>query len=115
MDFLIFIIIIIPFIIHLPGTVLDIFHFLDVTIWILIILEVSFKLWALDHRLDYLKHNWEDMLVVLLPALPDLKIIKEIKLIKGLRLVRAAAFMKRIHRRLEKILLVHFHSLHLYP
>lgn len=119
-DFLIFTILLLPFIVHFSQNVLKVFHFLDVSIWILIMMEVSFKLLIVDSRLKYLKKNWEDMIVVILPILPNFKIIKEFKVIrelkatKGLNLIRASAFLKRIYRRLENVLLTGAKSVHLY-
>lgn len=106
MDFLVFLVIVIPFLIVLPQSILDLFHFFDFTIWVLIIMEVSFKLYAIDARWSYIKSNWEDVLVVLLPILPNLKVIKEVKILKSLRLIRAAAFIKRIYDKLKKMLLL---------
>lgn len=106
MDLLIFFIIIIPFLITLPQNILSIFRFFDITIWILIIAEVSFKLYALDHRLSYLKSNWQDVLVILIPALPNFKVMRL------LNLARASAFIKRIFHRLEVVLVGHKESIH---
>lgn len=110
LDFTIFITLLLPMLWKFNDTALAIFHFMDISIWILILVEVIFKLMVVPSWVDYFAHNWEDVICALLPILPNLKIIKELRYIHfsnithSLKIVRLAAFTKRIHRRLSLIL-----------
>ncbi|NTU69627.1 hypothetical protein HGB13_02240 [bacterium] len=106
LDFVIFLALILPMFFSFSENILKFFHIIDVTIWLLILLEVTFKLWVVPSKIYYLIHDWEDVICALLPILPNFKIVYELSHLhikQGLKLVRAAAFVKRIAKKLELI------------
>jgi hypothetical protein len=106
LDFIIFITLLMPILFKFSEDILKIFHIIDVSIWFLILIEVFFKLWVVPSKIYYIIHDWEDVVCALLPILPNFKIVYELSHLhvkQGLKLIRAAAFIKRIDRRLKLV------------
>jgi len=107
LDFIIFITLLLPIIFRFSEDILKVFHVIDISVWFLILVEVAFKLWVVPSKIYYIIHDWEDVICAILPILPNFKIIYELSHLhikQGFRLVRAAAFIKRINRKLKLIL-----------
>jgi voltage-gated potassium channel len=84
----------------------------DWTIWAIFAIDISARTYLAEHRLAYLRRNWFDVLIVVLPFLRPLRVLRSLR---AIRLLRAGPFLIRVfassrdmlrHRGLQWVLLL---------
>src|SRR3990167_3333265 len=87
-----------PALVQLPPGMEEAFLQLDLFIWAAFAFELAVKTYLAPSRMAYLRQNWVDVLIVVLPMLRPLRV---------LRFVRLAVFMARATLALRQILVHH--------
>lgn len=103
---------VLPLVIQLPQNVHDVFEILDWGIWAIFALELSVRTYLAEKKISYLRKNWIDILVVLLPVLRVFRVLRAARLLRALRFVRILSFFAKFTSEVKTVLSRHhFHYL----
>jgi len=103
---------VIPLVIHLSSETHLALEVVDWIIWAIFALELSIRTYIADKRLAYLRKNWVDVLVVILPILRIFRIFRAARLLRTLRFIRVFAFFGKFTNEIRIIFSRHhFHYL----
>jgi voltage-gated potassium channel len=101
-----------PFFFKLSDSVERAFLALDWSIWAIFALDISVRTYLAERKIDYLRRNWFDVMIVVLPFLRPLRVLRSVR---AIRLLRAGPFLIRVtansrellrHRGLQWVLLL---------
>lgn len=101
-----------PFFFDLDNDTERAFLALDWTIWAIFALDISVRTYLAEKKLAYLRRNWFDVMIVVLPFLRPLRVLRSVR---AIRLLRAGPFLIRVsansrellrHRGLQWVLLL---------
>jgi len=93
--------VVLPFVADLSPEIEETFLALDWFIWATFAADLGVRTYLSDARLRYLRRNWLDVVIVVLPMLRPLRVLRATRLLRGARafrlisLVRAAAAAAR--------------------
>ncbi len=99
--------IIIPLVVHLPDETHLTLEIIDWIIWAIFALELSIRTYLSPKRLIYLRNNWLDLLVVLLPILRIFRVFRAARLLRILRFGRVLALFGKFTQEIKTILARH--------
>jgi voltage-gated potassium channel len=85
-----------PLVIKLDHQTTIFLEIIDWIIWAIFFLELSARTFFSTKRFSYLKKNWIDVLVVILPFLRIFRVFRVARLARGARAVRALRFIRII-------------------
>lgn len=103
---------VLPLVIQLPQNIHDTFEIIDWGIWAIFALELSVRTYLAEKKLSYLRKNWIDILVVLLPVLRVFRVLRAARLLRVLRFVRILSFFAKFTSEVKTVLSHHhFHYL----
>ncbi len=89
-----FVTLITPMVIELDDQTFQLFELIDWLIWGAFAAELFTKTYLSEHRLNYLKKNWLDVVVVFLPILRIFRIFRVARLARGARLARSTRALR---------------------
>lgn len=101
---------VLPLLVELPAEVETAFLALDWAIWAVFALEYVVRLTLTPEKLRFVRREWADLLIVVLPFLRPLRIVRSARALRLLRLARLGAFMGEIVVEAKRLLVRH--SLH---
>jgi len=87
---------VLPLIIKLDKWQSFLLEIADWIIWAVFFIELSIRTYVFPKRLSYLKKNWIDILVVILPFLRFFRIFRVARLARGARAIRTLKFVRII-------------------
>lgn len=85
-----------PLIVKLDKNFIYILEIIDWIIWAIFFVELAVRTFFAPKKLIYLKRNWLDVLVVILPFLRIFRIFRVARLARGARAIRALRFVRII-------------------
>jgi voltage-gated potassium channel len=101
---------VIPLVIYLPPQTHLTLEIIDWAIWAIFALELSIRTYLASRKLEYLKKNWIDVIVVILPILRIFRIFRAARLLRAFRLIRVMALFGKFTTEVKIILSRHhFH------
>lgn len=101
---------VIPIVVELPPIVEDSFAAADWFIWAAFAFEYLVRLWLTPARWVFVRREWPDLLIIVLPFLRPLRVARSARALRLLRLGRLAAFLGEATQEGRRLL--RRHSLH---
>ena len=98
---------VIPLLVHVPGSVDDGLVAADWFIWAAFAFEFLVRLVLSPRKRRFVQHNWPDLLIVVLPFLRPLRIVRSARALRLLRLGRLAAFLSEFGKQASHVLRRH--------
>ena len=86
--------IIVEFTVSLTPSQSHIVSIVQLIIWGIFVLEYALRVFLAEHRLQYLRKNWFDALIVLLPSLRIIRVGRALRALRLLRVVHPAALAR---------------------
>jgi voltage-gated potassium channel len=99
--------IVVPLVVDLPETVADAVVAADWFIWAAFAFEYVTRLCLTNERARFVRREWADLLIVVLPFARPLRIARSARALRVLRLVRLAAFVGEIGKEARRLLTRH--------
>jgi voltage-gated potassium channel len=99
--------ILVPLVVELDGAAEDAVIAADWFIWAAFAFEYVVRLALTDERARFVRHNWPDLLIVVLPFLRPLRIMRSARALRLLRLTRLAAALTVVTREGRRLLTRH--------
>ena len=87
---------IIPLVIHLTPEIELVLEWADWIIWGLFALELIIKTYLSTNRIAYLKKNWMDVVLVVIPLLRVLRVFRVTRLARGARLIKSTRAIRAL-------------------
>lgn len=88
----------VPLVVELPQTTRTAITVVDWAIWAVFAAELGVRLVLTDRRAAFLRRNWPDLAIVILPFLRPLRIARSARALRLLRLGRVMAVLARAGR-----------------
>ncbi len=101
---------VVPLLVDLPGAVEGIFVACDWFIWAVFAVEYVVRLVLTPDRWRFVRREWSDLLIVILPFLRPLRVVRSARALRLLRLARLGSVLGEVFQ-LSRRLLVR-HNLH---
>jgi voltage-gated potassium channel len=98
---------ILPFVVRLPGAVEEAFVAADWFIWAAFALDYVVRLVLSPDRRRYVRREWPNLLIVLLPFLRPLRVVRSARAIRLLRLSRLGAVLGEVGQEGKRLLVRH--------
>lgn len=96
--------IIIPLVIPLAVQTHQLLEYIDWAIWAIFAIELSIRTYLSINRIDYLKKNWIDVIIVLLPLLRVFRLLRATRLLRILRFGRILVLFGKFTKEIKTIL-----------
>lgn len=98
---------ILPLLVDLPDRVDDAFIAADWFIWAAFALDYGIRLGLTERRLTFMRREWADLLIIVLPFLRPLRVVRSARALRLLRLARLGAFLSRSGYGVRRLLVRH--------
>ncbi len=98
---------VLPLLVELPEAVENAFVALDWFIWAAFAAEYITRLTLSSQRWRFIRRNWADLLIVVVPFLRPLRILRSARALRLLRLTRLVALLSVATRQAHRILVKH--------
>lgn len=85
---------VVPMVVHLDEATEQILELIDWFVWGAFALELTVKTYLSSNKLAYLRKNWIDVVVVVLPLLRVFRIFRVARLARGARITRILRFAR---------------------
>ncbi len=99
--------IVLPLLLDLPGAVEAAFIAADWFIWAIFAFEYVVRLSLTTHRLRFLRREWPDLLIIVLPFLRPLRLVRSARALRLLRLARLVAVLAETRQAAHRLLRRH--------
>lgn len=99
---------IIPLVVHLPDETHLLLEYIDWMIWAIFALELGIRTYLAPKKLLYLRQNWIDVIVVMLPLLRIFRVFRAARLLRILRFVRVLVFFAKFTKEIKYVLSRHY-------
>ncbi len=91
----------IPLVTPLPPSTYYTLEVIDIVIWAIFALELAIRTYLAPQKISYLKKNWLDVLVVILPVL---RIFRGARVLRFIRLTRILTFFGKFTHQIKQVL-----------
>lgn len=98
---------VIPLVVDLPRGLERTFIAIDWLIWGVFAFEFVVQLALAPAKLRFIRREWPDLLIVLLPFLRPLRLVRSARALRLLRLARLAAFLGEVGKEATRLLVRH--------
>ena len=98
---------VVPLLLDLPTGVAATFLALDGFIWAAFAFEYVVRLALTDKRWRFVRREWPDLLIILLPFLRPLRVVRSARALRLLRLGRLAAALGEVSQQGRRLLVRH--------
>ncbi len=98
---------VLPLLVDLPRGVEDAFVTADWMIWAVFAVEYAVRLALTTERLRFVRREWPDLLIIVLPFLRPLRVVRSARALRLLRLGRLAAFLGEAGQETRRLLVRH--------
>jgi voltage-gated potassium channel len=99
--------ILVPLLVHLPGSMDRGFVAADWFIWAVFAFEYVARLALTPTKWRFVRHQWPDLLIVALPFLRPLRIVRSARALRLLRLGRLVSFLSEIGQEVPRLFARH--------
>jgi voltage-gated potassium channel len=99
--------ILLPLLVRLPPTAEAALLALDWFIWAAFALDYAVRLALTPHRWQFIRRQWPDLVIVVVPFLRPLRIARSARALRALRLARLVALLTRINREARRLVVRH--------
>lgn len=98
---------VLPLLVHLPGPVEAALTAADWFIWAAFAFDYLVRLALSADRKKYIRHEWPNLLIVLLPFLRPLRVVRSARALRLLRLSRLSAVLGEVGQEGKRLLVRH--------
>lgn len=98
---------VLPLLFELPDSVDEAFFVLDWFIWAAFAVEYIVRLTLAIEKWQFVRRNWADLLIVIVPFLRPLRIMRSARALRLLRLTRLVALLNVVSRQARRLLVKH--------
>ncbi len=99
--------IVLPLLLNLPHAIEVAFVAADWFIWAVFAFEYVVRLSLTTHRLSFIRREWPDLLIIVLPFLRPLRLVRSARALRLLRLVRLVAVLAETRQAAHRLFLRH--------
>lgn len=99
---------IIPLVVQLPQQTHATLELIDWIIWAIFALELGIRTYLAPKKVSYLRKNWVDVLVVILPVLRIFRTFRAARLLRILRFARVFALFGKFTKEIKTVLSRHY-------
>jgi voltage-gated potassium channel len=98
---------VLPLVMDLSASVDDAFVAADWLIWAVFAFEYAVRLVLTPARGRFLRRNWSDLLIIVLPFLRPLRVVRSARALRVLRLARLVAVLGKVSQEVRRLLVRH--------
>jgi voltage-gated potassium channel len=98
---------VLPLVLTLPSGVEATFHALDWFVWGAFAFEYVVRLALTDRRWQFVRREWPDLLIIVLPFLRPLRVVRSARALRLLRLGRLVSVLSKASQQGRRILVRH--------
>ena len=98
---------VLPLLLDLPASVEEALVAADWFIWAVFAVEYLVRLYLTPQRLRFVRRQWPDLLIIVLPFLRPLRLVRSARALRVLRLTRLVAVLARAGRETRRLLVRH--------
>jgi voltage-gated potassium channel len=98
---------VLPLLVDLSPSVEDAFVAADWLIWAVFAFEYATRLILTPARARFIRRNWTDLLIIVLPFLRPLRVVRSARALRVLRLARLVAVLGKVSRETRRLFLRH--------
>jgi voltage-gated potassium channel len=99
--------VVVPIFVKLPPAGEVAFLVLDVLIWLAFAVEYGVRLYLTPEKWRFVRHEWADLLIIVIPVLRPLRLARSARLFRILRLGRLVAVLGRVEKGAREVLTRH--------
>lgn len=99
--------IVVPLVVDLPERAEDVLEAVDWFIWAAFAFEYLVRLALTDRRLRFIRREWPDLLIILLPFLRMFRIVRSARALRLLRLTRLVVVLGELDQEVKRLLVRH--------